>query len=247
MRMHVVYEIKTNDGCTAVIRARLAATTGEHLSWPIALCHNESLSVHVVEYATRFVDSIRIDKHLEDGSISSVHGMSVETLSTKSSISSIMRLCELVATYRALPKDFAENYQQWWAVIFGAHAYDPDKAAKTCDCLHCKAPRAVQQDDTCLFWGIDESAQILGSYDWELARECWDLPIEVYQMLLSQRRQQTLGSAADRQKREEDREQTAKTKAANSPRSWNAATAAREKALEKRRSEQVKGANNGGN
>lgn len=235
--MHVVYEIGLTDGRTAVIRARLASTTGDHLGWSLALAHGDSFLLHLVDYATRFVDSVRVDKILEDGCVSSVHGMSVETLSGLCELRSLIGLCETIATFRTLPKGFADNYQRWWAAIYGANAYDPSKATKTCECPHCS--RGLEQDASCVFWNIDESAQILGSHDWELALQCWSLPVEVYQMVLSQKRQRTLGDAADRQERDEKRERDERHKAANSPASWAAATAARAKVIEDLRRQKV--------
>lgn len=225
-QLYAIHRIPLKEGRAVEVRARFATTTGEHLAWILALCHADEQMLYAQDYLSPFVESVLL---IADGESKpySLKAIAAEAPNV------LLEICEAVANKRTLPDGFSTHYTRWWSVIHRADKYDPDKAEMPCDCPHCK--NREKQTDACLFWGIDVAAQLVGSHDWELANECWDKPVEVYQLLLTQRRQRTLGVAASRQEREAEDAERAKAAEINSKASWASAGMKRQQALDARR------------
>lgn len=214
----ILHKIVKADGEERHIAYRCAKTTGEYLGWILVLAHDDHRAAHMVDF---------LKPYIVEGSL---YGVSGEDL---------MALGEDIVGVKTFAPGFMADVQKWWRTTFQGDDYDPRLANASCSCPAC-TPDAEGKygkvTESCKFYGIGVGAQLVCTHDWDIGAECWDLPVEVYQLRLVKKRESVRGQEAREQQRKKEEEDKKRLASQNSPQEWARINAARSRAIQAKRS-----------
>jgi hypothetical protein len=119
-----------------------------------------------------------------------------------------LTLARAIAQHGALPESDAAALREFYDLAYITDGYDDKLSPKPCQCPRCEG--AADDADNCLFAGVPDRLGTLAAVDWELASDCWDRPLYVYQARSYQRRSAAKKMAIPIQQRTKKQQETAK-------------------------------------